>query len=738
MGPAILVLLGLALVASGPAAFFMALALRRRLAILEVQVGALRAGSSRRESTIAPRAPAAPTLAAEPAAHPRAASIVPSRRTSQPVAARRGDGLETLIGTRWLNRVGVVTLLVGAALFLKLSYDNGWVGPTGRTLATAAAGVAAIGFGEWTRKRGYGVVADGVTAFGFGALYAAGYFAYAFYGLIGDRAAFAVMALTTAAGVAFSVWRSSQPLGFLSFLGGYLTPVLLSTHEDRLPELLAYLLVLGAGAEAVAALRPWISVRGLSFVGSWALFGAAYVSFHAGRPDEAPLIGAGLLFALHIARPFGAALLGRAGDRRAGAALVALDALVATLFYRDMLASAHPAALVLAVLGIGAVLAALAAIAWRRSGGGDPIARSALLAALASATYAIDVRFGLSGGAVLWTVEAVALVLIGRRVRSAPAEAMGAIALALAMIGTLADERAPLGAFRPVLNSRFLGGLEVAAGCLAVSRIYHRAIASRSDGIEGASRAAYVLSLAAAGIVLAAIGAREAFEGVRALGLPASAANPWLWTIAASVPALFVVPAVRDRSRPVAALAAAAYAVAVLAFASLAAGTPWRAWPRPVLNAEFLAALLLVSSLAAAGAAERRVWPKLGAIHLGAALVLFFCVTSLECFEAFRRIEAEGHRYQGALASLSILWALYASALLAAGLWRRYPPLRYAAIGLFGVTLAKVFLFDLSELEAHYRILAFVSLGLLLVAGSYLYARFVKRVESAAGAPSAE
>jgi uncharacterized membrane protein len=79
---------------------------------------------------------------------------------------------------------------------------------------------------------------------------------------------------------------------------------------------------------------------------------------------------------------------------------------------------------------------------------------------------------------------------------------------------------------------------------------------------------------------------------------------------------------------------------------------------------------------------------------------------------------------------LSILWTLYAFAAMGIGLQRRHSALRFGAIGLFALTVAKVFLVDLGRLDAGYRILSFVVLGGLLILASFLYTRYRERLTS--------
>lgn len=69
----------------------------------------------------------------------------------------------------------------------------------------------------------------------------------------------------------------------------------------------------------------------------------------------------------------------------------------------------------------------------------------------------------------------------------------------------------------------------------------------------------------------------------------------------------------------------------------------------------------------------------------------------------------------------SLWWAVYATALLVIGFARAKIPLRYLAMAIFAITLIKVFVIDLKDVEAVYRILSFLGLGLLLVISAWFY-----------------
>ncbi len=109
---------------------------------------------------------------------------------------------------------------------------------------------------------------------------------------------------------------------------------------------------------------------------------------------------------------------------------------------------------------------------------------------------------------------------------------------------------------------------------------------------------------------------------------------------------------------------------------------------------------------------------------LGAAVLLLWRI-SVEAVAAFRARElATGMpRDLAALLTLSLIWAVYAGALILAGFLARYRAVRLLGLAVLGVLVLKVFLFDLQELERGYRIASFVGVGLLLLAISVLFQR---------------
>ncbi len=93
-------------------------------------------------------------------------------------------------------------------------------------------------------------------------------------------------------------------------------------------------------------------------------------------------------------------------------------------------------------------------------------------------------------------------------------------------------------------------------------------------------------------------------------------------------------------------------------------------------------------------------------------------------------------RMPGRDLTTSIAWAVYALALLTAGVRTNTRGLRWLSLGLIMVTVAKVFLYDLGELEDLYRVGSLLGLAISLIVISLAYQRFVVSTPAAPGPAS--
>lgn len=73
---------------------------------------------------------------------------------------------------------------------------------------------------------------------------------------------------------------------------------------------------------------------------------------------------------------------------------------------------------------------------------------------------------------------------------------------------------------------------------------------------------------------------------------------------------------------------------------------------------------------------------------------------------------------------ITVGWGLAAIIVLILGFTKNSKENRIVGIALFGLTLAKLFLFDMSSLDTLYRFISFIGLGVILLAAAFLYAKY--------------
>ncbi|HEV2273214.1 MAG TPA: DUF2339 domain-containing protein [Acidobacteriaceae bacterium] len=216
-----------------------------------------------------------PPEAIPPAATAGAAHGSPAFPLRPPGAREDDRSLESRIGSHWFNRIGILAVLIGMAWFLKLAIDNHWIGPLGRVLIGLSAGAGIIAWSERFHRRGFAGFAYSLKAVGSGILYLSLWAGFSLFHLFPGGVAFAAMILVTAFNGFLSWVQNSELLAVYAILGGFSTPLLISTGGNHEISLFSYLLVLDGAVLILVALRPWMRLLFGAFTGT-ALFFAGW------------------------------------------------------------------------------------------------------------------------------------------------------------------------------------------------------------------------------------------------------------------------------------------------------------------------------------------------------------------------------------------------------------------------------------------------------------------------------
>ncbi len=240
------------------------LGLLRRVAELERRVAALESGP---EAAV-PQPAAAPifeTAVAPPEAPPTPQPVQDAVRETAPGPAPSAiAAAESAVGLNWVNRIGALTLVIGAAFFFKYAVDNEWIGPTGRILLGLLAGGITCGYGFRSWLKGHSIFAQGVSAAGLAVLYLSLWASYSLYRLAPAPLVFAGMVSITLLSAAFAMRFNAMAMAALGMAGGYFTPVLLASGDDRPWFFSSYMFMLNAGWLWLARRRRWSRLEWLA------------------------------------------------------------------------------------------------------------------------------------------------------------------------------------------------------------------------------------------------------------------------------------------------------------------------------------------------------------------------------------------------------------------------------------------------------------------------------------------
>ncbi len=168
-----------------------------------------------------------------------------------------GGSAELAVGQKWLLGIGVLILIIGIGFFLKYAFDQEWIGPAVRVSIGFVGGIALLLAGSICHRGNLRGLDVAIGAVGLGTLYLTSYAASQVDRLLPDGLALLLILLTTAIGASLATIWVSQALAILTFLGGYLAPLLFASAQFDPWLFLGYLLILTAGGQILAYTKNW-------------------------------------------------------------------------------------------------------------------------------------------------------------------------------------------------------------------------------------------------------------------------------------------------------------------------------------------------------------------------------------------------------------------------------------------------------------------------------------------------
>jgi hypothetical protein len=234
---------------------------------------------------------------------PSSPSILDEARSALGRIPKPAIDWENLVGVRLFSWMAGIMLAIAAILFLRYSIQHGWLSAPIRMAIGILTGAGLLVACELKAARRYPVTANALDAAGIAILFSTIFASHSLWGLLGATPAFLLMALVAAVAVALAIRRDSPFIALLGLVGGFATPALLSTGQDRPIALFGYLLLLNAGLAWVSLYRRWTILIRLALAATF-LYQWSWV-FRFLDPERIPLaLGIFLVFpALYLLAP---------------------------------------------------------------------------------------------------------------------------------------------------------------------------------------------------------------------------------------------------------------------------------------------------------------------------------------------------------------------------------------------------------------------------------------------------
>ena len=514
---------------------------------------------------------------------------------------------EAQLGQKWLLIVGIIVMVLGIGYFLKYSFDRNWIGPAGRVAMSYAAGMACLAGGEITRRRLARMFGLYLSGGGIAVLYFSTFAAFQIYSLLIQPAAFGIMIMVTTLACSLALFYDTKWLAVLGLIGGFLTPVILSTGVDNQLALMTYMVVLNCGILTIAFFKRWALLNHLGLAFTWLLFSAWYFRWYFEDPDVSKfwstIIFLNIFFLIYAVAPFVFYFVKERSEKLAGFALTVPNAFVALGFSYVIISEyfSRPAVSVLTI-AYTTVFALMANYLYRKYSENLEPFILLLAKALIFLVVTVPMLFSDQWITIFWVIQAIGITWAALRLKN---------------------------------RWLYIGGMVLLAGAAAKFLFY--------DYLEVFNLRNYYSFLNYNDMIV----------------------GRWL-TSAVVLVGLFILA--RFPKEP--------------------------------------------------GISGRKLLHYDTQVLYICFALLLFIVLNLEVSGFFYKYAG-----QARFASISILWALYSSGLMALGFVKRKSVLRRVSIALFAITVAKVFLVDMSNVSTPFRIVSFIVLGVLLIGVSFLYHR---------------
>jgi len=392
---------------------------------------------------------------------------------------RSSESLEGTIGKLWLNRIGIIAILIGVAYFLKYAFDTGWIGERGRVAIGLIAGIAVVVWSESFRRKGSAAFSYSLKAVGIGILYLSLWAASQYFHLVPASAAFVAMILVTASTITLALTQDAEILAVYAMIGGFSTPALVSTGQNHEIVLFSYVALLDLAILAMVSFKPWRRIVWGAMMGTAVMYIGWWAKYYDSSERTATVLFASAFFAIFALVPLLTPLTRSRWHRGMSITLMLLPLVNGGAFFLALYAMFSDEVITLTwfALALAAVYLLLSSQFKRRVGGEPDVVKTVNLLHVAVAivfiTIAIPLKLDAHWITIGWLVESAVLLGIGVKVKADLLRIFAGCALALGVCRLLFIDNFYTQTL--VFNARFatfLVAIAILAGIVAAGERY--------------------------------------------------------------------------------------------------------------------------------------------------------------------------------------------------------------------------------------------------------------------------
>jgi uncharacterized membrane protein len=640
----------------------------------------------------------------------------------------KGRDLEALIGGNWFNRIGILAIILGSGFFLKYAFDNQWIGPSARVMIGFIIGIGFIGSGELFRKRDYRYYAHGFSGGGIAILYLTVFAAFSFYGLIGQVPAFLFMSLVTILAVLLAAVYDALAIAILGLLGGFLTPVLLSTGKDNQVGFFSYLILLNLGVLGLAYFKQWRILNYLTYGATFLLALAWMAEWYAPEKLWLTVTFFTILFVIYALLAVFHNIIHRRPASGLDILLIFVNASIYFAATYTLLQANYYLYLGLFAVLMSAFYLGLGYLTFSRDREDKYLILTFLGLASIFLTLAIPIQMSQHWVTMAWALEGAVLTWIGLRTCHRLTRYAALVVFGIAILhwfnidlGEFAYREGS--AFLPLFNRRGISSAILIASLAAAAWLYRRAGEEVTEKERQVIGGALAMGANVMALTWLSLDIRDYFEQLKTpfLARRSEDESVWfelarldnlkhfsltiLWSIYGGV---ILLVGLTRRIQPLRASAFILFGLTVakvLLFDARYYAAPWHTL---IFNTTFGAFAVLIAMMAIGYwwyqrvdeiPPEERGWGPM--ILLATANLLAVIALSLEASGYFtvKMTASEAERAVSLASSkqftLTTLWSVYAAALLTIALRRQMRWLRFGALALLVFGTLKVIFIDI-------------------------------------------